>query len=81
MWMPRVAPMPQQAFAIDWIPPKQPAIFQLGVFLKMDAIHEHGFIIATSRRGMFYNFNSASVTAPSDADVTWLAYFASTPRV
>jgi hypothetical protein len=28
-----------------------------------------------------YNFNPASVTAPSDADVTWLAYFANTPRV
>jgi hypothetical protein len=28
-----------------------------------------------------YNFKSLSVTAPSDALVTWLAYFASTPRV
>ncbi len=28
-----------------------------------------------------YNSKSISVTAPSDADVTWLAYFASTPRV
>ena len=28
-----------------------------------------------------YNFKSLSVTAPSDALVTWAAYFASTPRV
>src|SRR6266568_2269331 len=28
-----------------------------------------------------YNFNSASVTAPSEALVTWAAYWASTPRV
>jgi hypothetical protein len=29
----------------------------------------------------FYNFKSASVTAPSEALVTWAAYLASTPRV
>ena len=28
-----------------------------------------------------YNFKSESVTAPSEALVTWAAYFASTPRV
>jgi hypothetical protein len=28
-----------------------------------------------------YNFKSSSVTAPSEALVTWAAYFASTPRV
>src|ERR1051325_1036066 len=28
-----------------------------------------------------HNSNSASVTAPSEALVTWAAYFASTPRV
>ena len=33
--------------------------------------------------GLFFhhNFKSASVTAPSEADVTCAAYFASTPRV
>jgi hypothetical protein len=28
-----------------------------------------------------HNFKSAPVTAPSEALVTWAAYFASTPRV
>jgi hypothetical protein len=28
-----------------------------------------------------YNFKSSSVTAPNEADVTWAAYLASTPRV
>src|ERR1017187_406515 len=30
---------------------------------------------------LIYNFNFASVTAPSEALVTWAAYFARTPRV
>ena len=36
-----VAPVAQQALAKFWIAPDHPAIFQLGVFLKMDAINEH----------------------------------------
>jgi hypothetical protein len=39
----------------------------------------HGSLI--SQFFVAYNFNSASVTAPSEALVTWAAYFASTPRV
>jgi hypothetical protein len=31
--------------------------------------------------GTVHNFKSSSVTAPSEALVTWAAYFASTPRV
>lgn len=40
--MTRIAPVTQQAFAKFRIAPDQTAIFQLGVFLKMDAVDEHG---------------------------------------
>ena len=36
---------------------------------------------ASASFGLTYNFKSSSVTAPSEALVTWAAYFASTPRV
>ena len=40
--MARVAPMPEQALAVFGHASEQPPVFELGVFLKMDAVDEHG---------------------------------------
>src|SRR6266567_1889967 len=40
-----------------------------------------GNVSSNHRGGECYSFKSASVTAPNEADVTELAYLASTPRV
>ena len=38
----RVAPVPKESLAEFRHAPEEPAIFQLGVFLKMDSVYEHG---------------------------------------
>ncbi len=39
MRMARIVPMAQQPFAVGGNTPEQPAIFQLGVFFKMNAVN------------------------------------------
>lgn len=41
MRMPGVAPMAEKAFAISRNAPEQASVFQLGVFLMVNAINEH----------------------------------------
>src|SRR6266568_2967572 len=46
MWMAGVTPVPEQSLPARRNPPKQAAILQLGVFLKMNAIHKHSLNIS-----------------------------------
>jgi len=56
VWMARVAPVAKQAFPIRGNTPEQAAVFQLGVFLNMNAVHEHGMKVSQ-------RFNQASQRA------------------
>jgi hypothetical protein len=44
--MTRILPVSQQTFATRRDTPKQPSVFQLGIFLKMNAAYEHDRILA-----------------------------------
>ena len=44
MRMPWVLPMLEQALAILWAAPEQPAILELGILLKMDAVDKHATV-------------------------------------
>jgi hypothetical protein len=42
MGMARVPPVSKQSGAIFGDAPKEPSVFELGVFFQMDSVHEHG---------------------------------------
>ena len=54
---------------------------EFGFVAVLFAVHKIVINIKPPVQAKFYNFKSSSVTAPSEALVTWAAYFASTPRV